>query len=800
MKNRQLSLKILIGMILSLFLLVFIININQNWLQNSNLQIKQEGKSKKTWTIMIYLDADNNLDSYGIDDLNEMERGLTSDTNINIIVLIDREYLPASTYYVKYDTSPSINSIKLYNISIASEPDMGDPLTLQTFIEYCITNYPADHYVLDLWDHGSGWPGICYDDTSDSYLTLNDIRSTLSYISSINSTTIDIIAMDACLMGMLEVSYSLENYSDILIASEETIPGDGFPYDTIISNLVSNPTQTPYDFASNIVDIYHNSYAYMSDTTLSAINLTKSTFTNLKETFDNFTNDMIKNMISSKINYDSARSLCQKYSDPSFIDLWDFIDKLNSTDPTFQVNGSKLKSAIKNAVINERHHDLPGSNGISIYFPSESIYTSTLSTYNSLTISTSSWDEFLNAFFTQYDIDLILSNYDFNDSSNGNNDGIVDPGEQINLTITLKNSGNIDAISVNGSLSVNIPDPTNITIINGFQKFGSLLSSNTANRVFKFNVSDILPNGTIVILHLNVNATFVGISGTLKKVFKVSFILGYDVQIGGDSFANAIEISEGFLIGLMPGPTPTDSGSAWFKINISKNKALNLNLTGFNTNTDFDAYIYDPDGNFVSAAIDSSYPDLTGTYAMKSGYFRIRIYPYNGTGLYFLNISISNVAYEDGRFFGTAFTIFSGGTFSGQTDVNGEYPDVFYRYWTINGAFFKITLTGDSGTDFDLYLYDSTFNLIDFSENYDYPEIIFRWVNYTGYVYIIVSPWSGSGNFSLSITIYEQIMISGFDIYYVILSILITLYILLNIISPKKEKHPIHIFSKSFSI
>jgi hypothetical protein len=41
------------------------------------------------WTVMIYLDADNNLESAGINDINEMEM-VGSTTDVNIVVQVDR--------------------------------------------------------------------------------------------------------------------------------------------------------------------------------------------------------------------------------------------------------------------------------------------------------------------------------------------------------------------------------------------------------------------------------------------------------------------------------------------------------------------------------------------------------------------------------------------------------------------------------------------------------------------------------------------------------------------------------------
>jgi len=41
------------------------------------------------WTVMVYLDADNNLESAGINDINEMEIVGSSD-DVNVVVQVDR--------------------------------------------------------------------------------------------------------------------------------------------------------------------------------------------------------------------------------------------------------------------------------------------------------------------------------------------------------------------------------------------------------------------------------------------------------------------------------------------------------------------------------------------------------------------------------------------------------------------------------------------------------------------------------------------------------------------------------------
>jgi len=136
----------------------------------------------KSWTFLVYLDADNNLEAAGIDDFNEMEQvGSTDD--VNIVVQMDRisgydtsngDWTTCRRYYVDQDSDPAvINSTMVEDLG---EVNMGDGQTLRQFIEWGVANYPAAQYAIVLWNHGGGWKTLearkpkacCWDDT-DGY-------------------------------------------------------------------------------------------------------------------------------------------------------------------------------------------------------------------------------------------------------------------------------------------------------------------------------------------------------------------------------------------------------------------------------------------------------------------------------------------------------------------------------------------------------------------------------------------------------------------------------------------------------
>jgi hypothetical protein len=228
--------------------------------------------SPAKWTFMVYMDADNNLDPAGIDDISEMQMvGSTSD--VNIVVLLDR--------YDKicgFNGSAILYIHKGYNETVWGgwseeyELNMGDPKTLSWFISFVSENYPAENYALVLWDHGGNWEGVCWDWTNKDYLTIKELYQALAN----SPVQINLLGFDACLMASIEVSYelALTNKVNVMVASEDYVPWAGYPYDAILAGLTENPTWDEANFAVRIVDDYIAFYTHKACfATLAAIDL-----------------------------------------------------------------------------------------------------------------------------------------------------------------------------------------------------------------------------------------------------------------------------------------------------------------------------------------------------------------------------------------------------------------------------------------------------------------------------------------------------------------------------------------------
>ena len=55
----------------------------------------------------------------------------------------------------------------------------------------------------------------------------------------------DILAFDACDMGILEAAFEFRGRADFMVASQELVWQDGYPYDDILAALVIDPEVRP---------------------------------------------------------------------------------------------------------------------------------------------------------------------------------------------------------------------------------------------------------------------------------------------------------------------------------------------------------------------------------------------------------------------------------------------------------------------------------------------------------------------------------------------------------------------------
>src|SRR5262245_18117603 len=256
---------------------------------------------KRQWTVMVYMVGASNIDNNGFADLKEMKK-VGSTSEVAIVAQFNRgvKHRPTKRYYLGKNGSDGALAADV--VEDLGETNPADPDVLEAFLQWGCANFPARRYLVVLWGHGNGaddekLPGSAVsvlqsDDSalnpvpagSDSCLALyrkrppntrgigrsptatsfdeyavdfldnRRFKHVFDSVSHALGRKIDVLGMDACLMSGAEVCYQLRESVRYTVAPEGFGPLDGWPYDSILGELVRRPQFTPEKLACLITE------------------------------------------------------------------------------------------------------------------------------------------------------------------------------------------------------------------------------------------------------------------------------------------------------------------------------------------------------------------------------------------------------------------------------------------------------------------------------------------------------------------------------------------------------------------
>jgi hypothetical protein len=286
------------------------------------------------WTILSYIQSDNNLYDYVLRDLSEMS-AVGSNERLNIIAQID---IPENNGTWRYKVDKGELTLDTY-----LESEMGQNVTQEVVdaMHWAKNNYPAKHYMLILSGHGSGvidpnWGrlrGILFDDSDETYMNNQQLAFAMNQIKTnvLAGCKLDVLGMDSCLMAMFEVAYQIKESANVLVASQESESAHGWYYSSFLSYPAAaycTPAQLAGYAVSTFGLFYQNRkdpYYTQSAVSLSNLDLIKN---NINEVVANL--NACKRLERKKINraVNRARSNALEFDYSDYIDLYSFYSDL----------------------------------------------------------------------------------------------------------------------------------------------------------------------------------------------------------------------------------------------------------------------------------------------------------------------------------------------------------------------------------------------------------------------------------------------------------------------------------------
>lgn len=365
----------------------------------------------KEWTVLVFMNGKNNLEQAAIEDFLEMA-AVGSSQKVNVVVELGRldgtdverrygDWGGVRRFFITKGMVPTpAASVAL----VGEHIDMGDQKTLDAFLGWGRANYPANRYLVVVWNHGQGWRlmlrsndepatasfrtnadrtggyrAISSDDEYNSIIYNQDVATS---IRARFPEGVELIGFDACLMGMLETAYELRTAGRYMVGSEELEPGAGWNYTPILTYLTANPTADGAALATQIVDAYKEVYGDSDYTTLSAIRLDR--IGAVAAEFDRLAISLQANLRTYRTAIRASRRQVIEYGSAydsrlnTSVDLSFWLEQLSaqraiSADDKALI--ATVRAAIQRAVIANYASSLSnanagyGSNGLAIYFP-----------------------------------------------------------------------------------------------------------------------------------------------------------------------------------------------------------------------------------------------------------------------------------------------------------------------------------------------------------------------------------------------------------------------------------------------
>ncbi len=330
----------------------------------------QEMPEPPKLTLVVYMAADNDLESYAIQNLKAMEHADFS--KMNVLVLLDRsegfdetngDWTDTRLFELAHDDTDS-NIIVSKRLScpplgitnkIETELDMGNPSVLWNLLNFARNNYESEKYALIIWGHGTGWrysagnlSGIsssnlraaAIDDRTGSYMSVHDMGRAL------RNQGLAVIGFDTCFGGVFENVYELKNHAEYTVASPGITPSGGWDYKTLLEDIsdsyFSSKEIADAMAANSLVNItvFNNQklYSLMNDIE----EFSKALASTVK-------NSSSRNSVYSKLLTVKSYSYTQ-YPCDMYLDIYSMADVFKSnSDSSLSTAAKKLQKTVNSA-------------------------------------------------------------------------------------------------------------------------------------------------------------------------------------------------------------------------------------------------------------------------------------------------------------------------------------------------------------------------------------------------------------------------------------------------------------------
>lgn len=378
----------------------------------------------KEWTVLVYNAGETDEGLMSTHNLLDLQQ-IGSDQNTHVVchnfrspwlyekLGIGKEHLGSRQYYVSRDEKDGRQLLKGTEVGhFASflrstpgritSPELPTPEGkiyetehLKKFLLSAMKEFPARHYCLVMSGHGCGFAGQAV--TAQGRMSNDDLGQALREVAAETGKPLDVINLNTCYSGALEVMHPLQGGALVGVGSESTVCGANQPLaptlKSLQNSLKAGESVTPQELGSLFVaEAHHQKLSNIYTPTLSAIDLTRVGAlgakmgqlhaTILEKKIDR---ELLRQALKDAVKLDYA-SVPRKVE---VTDLGSFIAKLGQASPELRAQCEDIAATLKETVLAEQHQtmhkesattrmlrpflgkpneDMSGYTGLSVYY------------------------------------------------------------------------------------------------------------------------------------------------------------------------------------------------------------------------------------------------------------------------------------------------------------------------------------------------------------------------------------------------------------------------------------------------
>ncbi|HET8669312.1 MAG TPA: clostripain-related cysteine peptidase [Candidatus Saccharimonadales bacterium] len=240
--------------------------------------------TNKDWTVMVYLAGDNDLPTYCISILQQLEAVKYPD-NVCVLACFDSSVpWSAGLRYFRINCrhrqghhefdweihNDLVVPKKRRQVTVNADMGQYDGSTndklfrpvvsegLRRFVNWSLKHHPdSDRYMLILFGHGLAVNGqnFLISENPRSFLRVQDLQEIITEQfgpKGVNKK-LNILALQNCVMNGVEMAYALRDHTELMIGSQDLVLASGWPYQGVINSVIDDTGAAIPDIARKML-------------------------------------------------------------------------------------------------------------------------------------------------------------------------------------------------------------------------------------------------------------------------------------------------------------------------------------------------------------------------------------------------------------------------------------------------------------------------------------------------------------------------------------------------------------------